>query len=52
MLDLPTVFTRCYDVGGYDLLIDYTQPPPVELSEAEAEWAQNHLQAQGLGEAG
>ena len=37
VLDLPAVFTRCYDVGGYDLLIDYTQAPPVELSEAETD---------------
>lgn len=44
VLDLPTVFTRCYDVGGYELLVDYTQPSPVELSEAEREWMHNHLQ--------
>jgi len=38
LLDLPAVFTRCYDIGGYDLLIDYTQPPPVSLSLADEEW--------------
>lgn len=38
VLDLPGVFTRCYDVGGYDLLVDYSQPPPVPLSQVEAEW--------------
>ncbi len=37
-LDLPAVFTRCYDVGGYDLLIDYTQPPPVSLPPQDEEW--------------
>lgn len=38
VLDLPTVFTRCYDVGGYDLIIDYSAEPPVSLSEAESAW--------------
>lgn len=45
VLDLPSVFTRCYDAGGYDLLIDYSQPPPVPLSDAEKEWAASLLQA-------
>ncbi len=48
VLDLPTVFTRCYDVGGYDLLVDYAQAPPVELSEAEAGWLETHLREQGI----
>ena len=43
VLDLPTVFTRCYDVGGYDLLIDYSQKPPIDLRQAEAEWLQQHI---------
>jgi hypothetical protein len=46
VLDLPAVFTRCYDVGGYDLLIDYAQGPPIELSEAELAWLRAHLQQQ------
>lgn len=44
VLDLPAVFTRCYDAGGYDLLIDYTQTPPVPLRETEAAWLNNLLQ--------
>ncbi len=48
VLDLPAVFTRCYDVGGYDLLIDYTQPPPVELNEEEVAWLQTYLQQLGV----
>jgi hypothetical protein len=44
VLDLPAVFTRCYEVGGYDLLIDYTQLPPVSLSDSEKEWVANLLQ--------
>lgn len=38
VLDLPAVFSRCYDVGGYDLLIDYSQPPAVPLRENETVW--------------
>lgn len=48
VLDLPTVFTRCYDVGGYDLLIDYSKPPDVPLSEAERVWLQETLTNQTL----
>lgn len=48
VLDLPAVFTRCYDVGGYDLLIDYHQPPDVPLSQAELDWLQKTLTNQTL----
>ncbi len=48
VLDLQAVFTRSYDVGGYDLLIDYSQPPPVPLSEAEATWLDAYLKEKGL----
>lgn len=44
VLDLPAVFTRCYDVGGYDLLIDYSKPPDVPLSQAELDWLTAWLQ--------
>lgn len=44
VLDLPTVFTRCYDVGGYDLLIDYREPPPVPLRAEELAWVEQLLQ--------
>jgi hypothetical protein len=46
VLDLPAVFARCYEVGGYDLLVDYTQAPSVTLSAAEAGWLQQRLQEQ------
>ena len=42
------MFTRCYDAGGYDLLLDYRQPPPVELSEAEEKWMAALLVEKGL----
>lgn len=48
VLDLPTVFTRCYEVGGYDLLIDYRQPPPVTLRDEELVWVEQLLQEKGL----
>lgn len=38
ILDLPAVFTRCYDIGGYDLLVDYSQPPTVELTPDDEAW--------------
>lgn len=50
VLDLPTVFTRCYDVGGYDLLIDYHEPPPVPLQPEESIWMDELLQEKGLRE--
>ena len=48
VLDLGAVLGRTYDVGGYDLLIDYNQPPPVPLSDAEAAWLDTYLQEKGL----
>jgi len=48
VLGLTAVFNRVYDVGGYDLLIDYTQPPDTILTEAEAAWLDDRLQEKGL----
>ena len=48
VLDLPAVFTRCYEVGDYSLLLDYRQPPPVALSKAEEEWMEALLVEKGL----
>jgi len=38
VLDLPKVFTRAYDMGAHDLLIDYSGPPPVPLSIEDGRW--------------
>lgn len=46
VLDLPAVFARCYEVGSYDLVVDYSKEPPVALSDAEAEWTTSLLQKQ------
>ncbi|VAW31457.1 hypothetical protein MNBD_CHLOROFLEXI01-2943 [hydrothermal vent metagenome] len=48
VLDLTAVFNRCYDVGSYDLLIDYSQPPTVPLQENESAWLNTLLQEKGL----
>lgn len=48
VLDLPAVFNRCYDIGSYDLMVDYTQEPSVTLREGELEWLDQQLQQQGL----
>lgn len=50
VLDMPTIFTKCYDVGRYDLVIDYRKPPPVTLSDADKEWVAQRLQEAGLQE--
>jgi hypothetical protein len=48
VLDLPTVFSRCYDVGSYDLLLNYRNAPPVSLSQAEDEWMAAFLLEKGI----
>ena len=48
VLDLPAVFTRCYDVGGYDLLIDYSHLPDTPMQDEEKAWLVNLLQEKGL----
>ena len=39
ILPLNHILHELYDQGGYDLIIDYRQPPPPPLSEADAAWA-------------
>ena len=48
VLDLPAVFSRCYEVGSYDLLLDYRKAPSVSLSQAEEEWMAALLLEKGL----
>ena len=47
-LDLQAAFTAAYDLLGYDLIIDYTQPPDAPLSGREAAWVEAHLHTAGL----
>lgn len=43
VLDLQAAFTAAYDLPGYDLIVDYTQPPDVPLASQDAAWAAHHL---------
>ncbi len=48
VLDLPMIFTQCYDNGGYGDLIDYGRPPSAGLSAEEAAWTDGLLKGKGL----
>jgi uncharacterized protein DUF4058 len=50
VLDLQTVFDRCYDEGAYARALDYGGKPPVPLKKADAEWAETLLRERGLRE--
>lgn len=39
-LDLQAAVTGVYDGVGYDLILDYRNPPPAGLPREEADWAQ------------
>jgi hypothetical protein len=44
VLELQAVLNAIYDEAGYDLSIDYTQPPPPPvLSDADIEWMYKRL---------
>lgn len=47
-LDLQKVFTRVYEDGGFDLVINYRKPPDVELPSDEAAWVDQHLRHVGM----
>lgn len=47
-LDLQQAFTNVYDLCGYDLAVDYTQPPDVPLPPDADNWADSLLRAAGL----
>lgn len=47
-LDLQKAFSDVYDAGGFDLVLDYRQPPDVELSVPEATWLHEYLCEVGL----
>lgn len=48
IIDLRALLTNIYDVGGYDLKIDYTTKPIPFLSKNDASWADALLRQQGL----
>jgi len=43
VLPLNQILHDLYDLGGYDLAIDYSQKPEPRLAEEEAKWAQHIL---------
>lgn len=47
-LDVQATFTATYDLLGYDLLLNYRDPPEVPLEVAASEWAVARLAAAGL----
>jgi hypothetical protein len=47
-LDLQLALTTIYDLLGYDLAVDYAQPPEVALAPDEMAWAEERLRAAGL----
>jgi hypothetical protein len=48
VLDIQWVFNRCYDLGRYGLDIDYSQPPPVPLTDEEKACLEKLLREKGL----
>ena len=47
VLDVPTIHTRCYDDARYDLDLEYTQPPPFQLSPPDLAWLGSWLREKG-----
>jgi Protein of unknown function (DUF4058) len=47
-MDLPAIFTRCYDNGAYRVRIDYNQPPSPPLRRDDEAWADTLLREAGL----
>jgi hypothetical protein len=47
-LDIQSVYSRCYDAGRYGLDLDYSHPPPVELSTEDTDWVEHVLLECGL----
>jgi hypothetical protein len=43
VLDLQTVFTRAYDLGSFDRVIEYDKPPDVHLDERHLPWLKRML---------
>jgi len=49
IVDVGQLLHTLYDRAGYDLAVDYNQPPPPPpLSDEDAVWLDNHLRAAGV----
>lgn len=47
-LDLQEVFTSVYDRAGFDLIVNYREPPDPPLTPEQAAWAEQWLTKKGL----
>lgn len=50
VIDLQDLLTGIYDIGSYDLKLDYSQEPVPRLSKKDTAWAKAVLQQQGYRE--
>lgn len=48
LLDLQAAFDTTYDLLGYDLILNYREPPEIPLEGASAAWAATRLRDVGL----
>lgn len=48
VLDLQTVFNRCYDEGAYTRRLDYRGEPTPSLDGDDAAWAEQLLRTKGV----
>ena len=48
VLDLQTIFDRCYDAAAYARRLDYHSDPPLSLSQDNAAWVTALLRERGL----
>src|SRR5262249_20697887 len=48
VLDLQTVFSRCYDQGGFAAKIDYHRDPPTVVDDNDRTWLDELLKQQKL----
>ena len=44
-LDLQSALQNVYDLGGFDLVLDYSKAPPVPLRDDQAAWVAERLRA-------
>jgi hypothetical protein len=48
VIDLPSIFTRCYVEGDYLGRLDYSQEPTVPLGEENSRWLDELLTSEGF----
>ncbi len=50
IIDLQELLNSVYDLGSYDLVIDYQKEPIIPLAKSDRAWAEDLLKQQGLRE--